>query len=139
MGESELNQLNLVPLQESDREEFVLNQSKNEIEGNSFEMTGFNHISPLADIHKSAFIGPGCSIGSHTKIGEGCRIISSIILDDAIIEAHSVIKNSIIGWNATVGPWCRIEGIGPTDPVSLRDHFLKSKDASSFNNIKQNK
>ena len=73
---------------------------------------GLNKISKSAQIDASAKIGPNCSIGSHTKIGEGCRIINSIILDDVTIEGHSLIKNSIIGWNASIGPWCRIEGSG---------------------------
>jgi mannose-1-phosphate guanylyltransferase len=32
------------------------------------------------------------------------------VLEDAEIQQHSYIINSMIGWNSKIGPWCRIEG-----------------------------
>jgi mannose-1-phosphate guanylyltransferase len=51
------------------------------------------------------------TIGAHVKVGDGTRIINSIILEDVIIEPHAVIINSIIGWTSVIGSWARIEGL----------------------------
>ena len=45
-------------------------------------------------------------------------MINSIILEDVEVQAHTVIINSLVGWNAKIGPWCRIEGNLSTDDRS---------------------
>lgn len=40
---------------------------------------------------------------------------NSIILKNANIKNHSLIKDSVIGWNCFIGEWCRIEG-KPCEP-----------------------
>ena len=55
------------------------------------------------------------SIGFGVTIGPGVRIRESIILGNTVIQNHSCILYSIIGWNSTIGSWVRIEGT-PTDP-----------------------
>ena len=98
-------------------------------------MLGQCFIHPTADIHPTALvssslhfnlfqIGPNVSIGAYAKIHEGVRILNSIILEDAEIQAHSVIINSMVGWNAKVGPWCRIEGTLFSDE---RSKFLQGQ------------
>jgi len=49
---------------------------------NQSQIVGLVFIHPTAEIHSEAKIGPNVTIGAHTKIGEGARIINSIILDD---------------------------------------------------------
>ncbi|CDW73894.1 adp-glucose pyrophosphorylase family protein [Stylonychia lemnae] len=71
---------------------------------------GICFIHPTAEIHPGALIGPNVSVGAYAKIHEGCRVINSIILEDAEIQSNSVVINSMVGWNAKIGPWCRIEG-----------------------------
>ena len=79
------------------------------------QIIGNVHIDPTAKVHMSAIIGPNVSIGAQAKIGEGCRLSNCIILEDAEIQAHTLISCSLVGWNVKIGPWCRIEG-------SMRDH-----------------
>lgn len=74
------------------------------------QVLGHCFIHPTADIHPTAVLGPNVSIGAYVKIHEGVRVVNSIVLEDAEIQAHSVIINSMVGWNSKVGPWCRIEG-----------------------------
>ena len=103
----------------------LISNEDNDTEGyNEVQKIGICYIHPTAEIHPEALvsylkhlsllfcvqIGPNVSIGAYAKISKGCRIINSIILEDAEIQEHSVIINSMIGWNAKVGPWCRIEG-----------------------------
>eukprot|EP01119_Soliformovum_irregulare_P005372 TRINITY_DN1713_c0_g1_i1.p1 TRINITY_DN1713_c0_g1~~TRINITY_DN1713_c0_g1_i1.p1 ORF type:complete len:420 (+),score=130.08 TRINITY_DN1713_c0_g1_i1:24-1262(+) len=67
-------------------------------------------IHPSAQIDPSAKIGPNVSIGSGVKIGPGVRIQHSIILDNADIKSSCCILYSIVGWNAVIGKWSRVEG-----------------------------
>lgn len=39
-------------------------------------------IHPTAEIHPEAVIGPNVSISAYAKIGAGCRIVNSLILED---------------------------------------------------------
>jgi len=74
------------------------------------QVLGHCFIHPTADVHPTAILGPNVSIGAYVKIHEGVRIVNSIILEDAEIQGHTVVINSMVGWNAKIGPWCRIEG-----------------------------
>ena len=60
-------------------------------------------------------LGPNVSIGFGVTIGAGVRVRESIILGNSVVQNHSCILYSIIGWNSTIGPWVRIEGT-PSDP-----------------------
>ena len=60
-------------------------------------------------------LGPNVSVGFGVTIGAGVRIRESIILGNTIVQNHSCILYSIIGWNSTIGSWVRIEGT-PSDP-----------------------
>ena len=40
---------------------------------------------PTAEVHPGAKLGPNVTVGAHGKIADGVRIISSIILEDAIV------------------------------------------------------
>ncbi|KAI3390106.1 hypothetical protein SNEBB_010147 [Seison nebaliae] len=67
-------------------------------------------IHPSAVVDPTAIIGPNVSIGANVIVKKGVRIRESIILRGVEIEAHSLIRCSIIGWNSHVGEWSRIEG-----------------------------
>ena len=72
-------------------------------------------IHPTAQVHPTAVLGPNVSIGKYVNIGEGVRVRESIILEGATLQNHCCVLYSIIGWNATVGSWTRVEGT-PNDP-----------------------
>lgn len=72
-------------------------------------------IHPTAQIHPTAVLGPNVSIGKYVNIGEGVRVRESIVLEGAALQDHCCVLYSIIGWNATVGSWTRVEGT-PNDP-----------------------
>ena len=79
----------------------------------SLQIIGSCHIHPTANVDITAIIGPNVSIGAKAKIKAGVRIKNSIIMEDVEIQAHTVVTNSLIGWNSKIGPWCRIEGSLP--------------------------
>jgi len=68
-------------------------------------------IHPTAEIHAEAKIGPNVTIGAHTRVGDGARIINSIILEDVQIQANAVVINAIVGWTSVIGSWTRVEGL----------------------------
>jgi NDP-sugar pyrophosphorylase family protein len=54
-------------------------------------------------------IGPNTSISNHVHIGKGCRIENSIIFPGVTVGDYSSVKNAIIGENATIERWVKIE------------------------------
>jgi mannose-1-phosphate guanylyltransferase len=43
------------------------------------------------------------------------RVRDSIILENTVLQNHSCILYSIVGWNSVIGSWVRVEGT-PSDP-----------------------
>ncbi|VDI17668.1 mannose-1-phosphate guanylyltransferase [Mytilus galloprovincialis] len=89
-------------------------------------------IHPTAQIHPTAVLGPNVSIGKYANIGEGVRVRESIVLEGATLQDHSCVLYSIIGWNAVVGSWTRVEGT-PNDPNPNKP-FAKIEVTSIFTN-----
>lgn len=64
-------------------------------------------------------------------IGPGVRIRESIILGDTVIQDHSLILYTIVGWNSYIGRWSRVEGT-PCDPNPNKP-FAKMDNVPLFN------
>ena len=60
-------------------------------------------------IGEHSVIGPSASISDHVHIGEGCKIENSIIFPGATIGDYPSVKNAIIGENASIERWVKIE------------------------------
>jgi len=89
------------------------------------------YIHPTAKVHPSAVIGPNVSIGAHVDVGEGARIKESIVLERATVQSHALVRHTIIGQDAKVGCWCRVEGT-PNDPNPNKP-FTKMDNTPLFN------
>lgn len=76
-------------------------------------------------------LGPNVSIGANVSIGRGVRIRETIVLDNAKIQAHSIVLYSIIGKDSRVGEWARVEGT-PCDPNPDKP-FAKMENRPLFN------
>lgn len=81
----------------------------------SCEIIGDVYIHPTAVIDPSAVIGPNVTIMEHVVVGPGVRLRDSIILQNVVINSHSFVLCSIVGWNCTIGSWVRVEGT-PSEP-----------------------
>lgn len=66
-------------------------------------------IGDRVTIGANSVIGPNTSISDDVIVGRGCRIESSIIFPGVTVGDHSSIKNAIIGENATVERWVKVE------------------------------
>lgn len=68
-------------------------------------------------IDSSTKIGENCEIGPNVTIGPGCvigngvRLRNSVILQNSKIGDNSWIDQSIIGWEAKIGRWVRIQDV----------------------------
>jgi mannose-1-phosphate guanylyltransferase len=107
----------------------LIYQSKREAQTCILPKASVN-IQPPVFIHKSTNanntkLGPYVSIGQNCKLGTGCRIVNSIILDNVEIGDHTLIKNSIVSRNCKIGNWCRIEGTG-INLVSVNELIRKN-------------
>ena len=50
------------------------------------------------------------TIGRSVSIGPGCFISNSVIKNDVVIHANTVIEDSIVGSDCEIGPFARIRG-----------------------------
>lgn len=61
------------------------------------------------EVGANSVIGPNTSISDHVHIGMGCRIENSIIFPGTTIGDYTSVRNAIIGENATLERWVKIE------------------------------
>ena len=68
------------------------------------------------EVGTDTIIKPGVSLESGTRIGSDCvihsgvRIVSSTIGDRSVVLNHSVVTNSMVGADASVGPFAHLRG-----------------------------
>ncbi|XP_045540327.1 mannose-1-phosphate guanyltransferase alpha-A [Papilio machaon] len=88
-------------------------------------------LHPTAVVDSTAVIGPNVSIGAGVTVKAGVRIKESIILNNATIKEHALVMYSIVGQDASVGEWSRVEGT-PSDPDPNKP-FAKMDNRPLFN------
>jgi mannose-1-phosphate guanylyltransferase len=67
------------------------------------------YIGANVKIGADSVIGPNTSISEDVQIGKGCRIENSIIFQGAVIGDYTSIRNGIIGENALLERWVKVE------------------------------
>lgn len=68
------------------------------------------YIHPSAKVAEGCEVGPNSYIGKGVVLGRGVRVKNAIVLGGCEIEDYCFIQDAIIGFNAFVGKWARIEG-----------------------------
>eukprot|EP01130_Rhizamoeba_saxonica_P008455 TRINITY_DN3425_c0_g1_i1.p1 TRINITY_DN3425_c0_g1~~TRINITY_DN3425_c0_g1_i1.p1 ORF type:complete len:362 (-),score=83.88 TRINITY_DN3425_c0_g1_i1:38-1123(-) len=68
-------------------------------------------IDPSAKIGKNCIIGPYVTIGPDCVIEDGVRLQRTSLFKGAKVKNNSWVDSSIIGWDSTIGRWCRVEGV----------------------------
>ncbi|MBN2335122.1 NDP-sugar synthase [Candidatus Bathyarchaeota archaeon] len=61
------------------------------------------------EIGAESVIGPNVSMMDGVHIGKGCKIENSILFSSAVIEDYSSVRNAIIGENAVLERWVKVE------------------------------
>ncbi len=70
----------------------------------------------MTDIHKTAIVAPGATIGERARIGPWCQVGAEVeIGDDAVLLSHVVVDGRTrIGAGARLYPFCTV-GLAPQD------------------------
>ncbi|MEX0939919.1 MAG: bifunctional UDP-N-acetylglucosamine diphosphorylase/glucosamine-1-phosphate N-acetyltransferase GlmU [Candidatus Babeliales bacterium] len=101
-------------------------------QGVRFSFAQSTHVDVNALIGSGTFIGSGVHILNNTKIGSNCAIEPFSILDNVqvadntIIRSHSVISDSIIEANCTVGPFAHLHDKTYIQKGSIIGNFVET-------------
>jgi len=81
-------------------------------------------IDPSSKIGNDCLIGPNVTIGPNCVIEDGVRVRDTTILEGCTVRSNSWIRNSIIGWQSTVGRWVRMENVSVLgEDVQIEDEI----------------
>jgi bifunctional UDP-N-acetylglucosamine pyrophosphorylase/glucosamine-1-phosphate N-acetyltransferase len=61
------------------------------------------YVGEGAVVGPNAYLRPGTSLGKRAKVGAGCEVKNSIVMDDARIPHLCYIGDSVLGNGATLG------------------------------------
>lgn len=78
-------------------------------------------LHPTSIVEPGAVLGPNVTVGANTTIGANVRLVNTAVFSGTKVGAGSFISRSIIAWNNTIGPWCRVENNTVTgDDVQIK-------------------
>lgn len=72
-------------------------------------ITGNVVIDPSAKVGAGCSIGPDVVIGPGCVIGDGVRLNNCTLMAGTTVDAHSVVKTSIVGWESKIAKWAHVE------------------------------
>lgn len=79
-------------------------------------------IDSSATIDPTAVIGPNVVIGANCKVGAGAKITGSTLLAGSSVDNYSLVSGSIIGWQSSIGKWCRVTSLSViAEDVQVKD------------------
>jgi glucose-1-phosphate thymidylyltransferase len=61
------------------------------------------HVAETASIGPNAVVGRGTAVAENARVGPNATVERSVVFPDATIEAGAVVRDCIVGENATVG------------------------------------
>jgi NDP-sugar pyrophosphorylase family protein len=108
----------------------VINEDSAEIEPTA-KIIKPTYLGANSKIGADSMIGPNTSISENVHVGRGCRIENSIIFQGAVIGDYSSVRNAIIGENALLERWVKVESgslIG--DYAQIADGVTITEDVS---------
>ena len=88
-------------------------------------------IAKSAVVEADAVVGPYASLGEGVVIKQGSRVENSVLFPGAWVDSSSSIKNAIVGENAIIGSWVKIE----TDCI-VGDNAMISDNVTLTSNVK---
>eukprot|EP00316_Scyphosphaera_apsteinii_P020629 CAMPEP_0119310214 /NCGR_PEP_ID=MMETSP1333-20130426/18162_1 /TAXON_ID=418940 /ORGANISM="Scyphosphaera apsteinii, Strain RCC1455" /LENGTH=349 /DNA_ID=CAMNT_0007314359 /DNA_START=89 /DNA_END=1138 /DNA_ORIENTATION=- len=89
-----------------------------------YEIRGNVMVHPTAKIGHGCVLGPSVVVGPDCLIEDGVRLEGSTLLQDVHVQAHAIIKDSIIGWSSNIGRWCFITNSMFGEDVTVDEALL---------------
>ncbi|KAJ1799186.1 mannose-1-phosphate guanyltransferase [Coemansia sp. RSA 2399] len=81
-------------------------------------------VHPTASIGKGCKIGPNVTIGPNAVVGNGVCLQRCVLMEGTQVKDYAWVKNSIVGWNSSVGRWSRLDGVTVLgDDVQIGDEI----------------
>ncbi|KAJ2741766.1 mannose-1-phosphate guanyltransferase, partial [Coemansia sp. BCRC 34490] len=69
-------------------------------------------------------IGPNVTIGPNAVVGDGVCLQRCVLMEGTQVRDYAWVKNSIVGWNSSVGRWSRLDGVTVLgDDVQIADEI----------------
>lgn len=86
-------------------------------------------VHPTATVDVGAELGPNVVIGPGCHIEAGSRIVNSAIMKGSVVRKGAMINCTILGWNAVVGAFSRLENSVVSNNVEFEEQtlFIESK------------
>ena len=95
--------------------------------GDAYEVRGDVMVHKSAVVGAGSVLGPRVVIGPDCEVGEGVRLEGAALLRGSRVQAHSLIKDSVIGWGSDIGKWCSVCGSVFGEAVRVRDNLLVNR------------
>lgn len=93
----------------------------------AYEVRGDVMVHKSAVVGAGSVLGPRVVIGPDCEVGEGVRLEGAALLRGSRVQAHSLIKDSVIGWGSDIGKWCSVCGSVFGEAVRVRDNLLVNR------------
>jgi len=90
----------------------------------SYEIRGDVMLHPEAVVGAGSVLGPRVVVGKGCVIGEGVRIEGSTLLEGAEVRAHTLVKDSLVGWRSVIGAWSHVIGSVFGEDVQVDEGLL---------------
>uniref|UniRef100_A0A7S2CBR3 Mannose-1-phosphate guanyltransferase C-terminal domain-containing protein n=1 Tax=Haptolina brevifila TaxID=156173 RepID=A0A7S2CBR3_9EUKA len=90
----------------------------------SYEVRGDVMVHPSASVGAGCVLGPRVVIGANCKVGDGVRLESTTLLEGAEVQAHALVKDSLIGWRCVVGQWSYVTASVFGEEVHVAESLL---------------
>ena len=92
--------------------------------GGRYTIRGDVMVHETARIGDGSILGPCVVIGPNCEVGEGVRMEGSTLLEGACVRAHSLVKDSLVGWRCVVGSWSHVVETVLGEEVSVGEALL---------------
>jgi bifunctional UDP-N-acetylglucosamine pyrophosphorylase/glucosamine-1-phosphate N-acetyltransferase len=101
------------------------------------------YVEPELALGRDSIIYPNTTIGRLSEVGEGCVVGPNARLSNAKIGAYSEIRESVIvdssvGGNVTVGPYAHLRGNSELAPDVKIGNFVEVKNSKLARGVKAN-
>lgn len=97
---------------------------------NRFDLRGEVHFGMDIEIDVNVILKGKVTIGNNVQIGAGCILKDCEIKDNAILYPYSIVENSVVGEECTVGPYARLRPGSELKKAAHVGNFVEIKNAT---------